>query len=69
MLKIDGDDAALMEHLQVATGGTMSDVLRWALRWYAAGGPHRHPDDQLPDKIRDILQRRSVGPALMEGVK
>lgn len=68
MIRIDSADLALLKEVQNRTGGTMSDILRWALRWYAAGGPHRTSDDVLPDEILRILRSRPVGPIMMEGV-
>lgn len=69
MLRVDVDDLRLLLHIQEETGGSMSDVLRWALRWYAAGGPHRDPDNVLPIDVKEILERRMVGPQLLEGVE
>lgn len=62
LLRLSASDAEILEALATRLYATDSNVIRWSLRWYAAGGPWRHPDERELPPLRGRIENLDVGP-------
>lgn len=57
-------DLAALERVCEATGSTMSDVIRWALRYYVAAGPWTSKSPTRRAAVR-LIGNPMVGPVVI----
>lgn len=62
LLQLSKEDFAILKALQARLTCSRADALRWALRWYALGGPWRHPDERLLAPLEGRASGLQVGP-------
>lgn len=62
ILRLDPADAALLNQLARTISTSKTNVLRWALRYYALAGPWPHPGSQARKTVVGSAPRFVVGP-------
>lgn len=62
ILALSTEDARILDALKVRLACNSSEALRWALRWYALGGPWRGPNERLLAPLLGQVDGLQVGP-------
>lgn len=62
ILALNDADRTLLDAVTARLNCNRSEALRWALRWYALGGPWRGPGEPLLPPLEGQVHGLVVGP-------